>query len=153
MSHKLNLLEEEKNAELAWYAKGLNFKCTECGKCCTGSPGYIWITEKEIAEMADFLKITIKTFSMKYLRRVGNRYSLVERSKNYDCIFLKDKKCSVYPVRPTQCRTFPYWPHLLKSQQEWEEASSYCEGIRPDAPLVSYDVIQEQLSLENTANP
>lgn len=149
MSDSLNVIQDEK----PWYSKGLNFKCTGCGKCCTGAPGYIWITEGEIVEMADFLNITIKDFSRKYLRRVGNRYSLLERSKTYDCVFLKDKKCEVYPVRPTQCRTFPFWPHLLKSQENWESAASYCEGIHPDAPIVPYETVKNQLSLEEASSP
>ena len=32
-----------------WYAEGLRFKCTECGQCCTGAPGYVWVNEEEVA--------------------------------------------------------------------------------------------------------
>ncbi|HEV8050891.1 MAG TPA: YkgJ family cysteine cluster protein, partial [Parachlamydiaceae bacterium] len=77
------------------------------------------------------------------------RYALVEK-KNYDCIFLKDKKCSVYPVRPTQCRTFPWWMQNLATPEDWKEAAKFCEGISDDAPLVSIDIIESQLNLDKT---
>src|SRR5437764_467983 len=106
-----------------WYAEGLKFKCTGCGKCCTGAPGYVWINETEMQEMADFLQISLKEFMKKYVRRVGLRYSLVESRKTFDCVFLKEKKCQVYGARPQQCRTYPWWPQILNSQQSWENTA------------------------------
>src|SRR4029077_20051887 len=95
-----------------WYAKGLRFKCTECGQCCTGGPGYVWITDQEIEEMSQFLALTREAFLKQYTRQVGERIALLERLSlegNYDCIFLKNRKCTLYKVRPKQCRTYPWW--------------------------------------------
>ena len=131
-----------------WYEKGLHFKCTECGKCCTGSPGYVWITEQEVINMAGFLKLSIDEFTRIYVRQIGDRLSLNENPKTYDCVFLKDKKCQIYPVRPIQCQTFPWWPQNLKTEQDWQDASHYCEGISIHAPLVAIDVISTQLSIQ-----
>lgn len=143
MSHALKLIKESE----PWYQEGLNFKCTECGKCCTGSPGYIWVTEHEIIAIADFLNLSIDDFSARYLRVVDDRISLLELPKNFDCIFLKDKKCQIYSVRPKQCRTFPWWPKNLKSKEDWQEAAKFCEGINLEAPRVPIEIIQEQLSI------
>jgi Fe-S-cluster containining protein len=144
LSHPLNVIKEEE----PWYQEGLNFKCTECGQCCTGSPGYIWVTEQEIIAIAAFLNLSIEDFSARYLRVVEDRISLLELPKNYDCIFLKDKKCQIYPVRPKQCRTFPWWPKNLKSKEDWQEAAQFCEGINLEAPRVPIQIIQEQLSIQ-----
>ena len=115
-----------------WYADGLRFTCTQCGNCCTGPPGYVWISKEEIVRLAEFLKITCEQTVEKYCRKVDGRFSLKEsRSPEglYDCIFLKAaekgpgddstiaserKRCSVYPVRPLQCRTWPFWPENLE---------------------------------------
>ncbi len=140
----LNVISENE----PWYKEGLKFKCTECGKCCTGAPGYVWVTEDEILKMADYLKISIKDFNIRYIRRVNGKLALVEMSKNYDCIFLKDRKCSIYPVRPKQCRTFPWWPQNLSSKEAFEEAALYCEGIQKDATVVPLSTIQKQLSIQ-----
>lgn len=130
-----------------WYEKGLRFECTGCGQCCTGAPGYIWVNEQEIQQIAAFLNLTLEEFSRCYLRRVQGSFSLLELPKTYDCIFLKDKKCQIYQVRPTQCRTFPWWPQNLKSEKEWEEASRHCEGIHMEAPLVPLETIEQQCTI------
>lgn len=131
-----------------WYKKGLKFSCTQCGACCTGSPGYVWVDEKEIAEMSSFLKISEEEFIKKYTRQVGEHRALLEHSKNYDCVFLKDNACQLYTARPRQCRTFPWWPEHLTSKKAWDEASTRCEGMNhPDGALISLEEIQKQLSL------
>lgn len=135
-----------------WYSQGLRFECTGCGQCCTGAPGYTWVNEQEIRDIAQHLNISIEEFSRRYLRRVKGRLSLLELPKSYDCIFLKDKKCQIYPVRPTQCRTYPWWPQNLKSEKEWKEAARFCEGIRPEAPLVELDTIEQQRIIQEKAN-
>lgn len=124
-----------------WYQDGLRFKCTECGKCCTGQPGFVWLTDQEMEAIASHLKISLQQFKIKYTRQRDNRYLLTEiENKNgeFDCVFLKDKKCQVYPVRPKQCRTFPWWQHNLNSEESWKLAAKECEGINDDAPLISY---------------
>jgi len=128
-----------------WYADGLRFKCTQCGQCCTGAPGYTWVSDEEINAIAQYLSLSVEEFTKKYLRKVHGRWSLLERSGNYDCIFLKDKKCEVYPVRPKQCRTFPWWAANLHSPKDWERAAQFCEGINSDAPLVTLKTIKESL--------
>lgn len=135
-----------------WYEKGLKFKCTGCGGCCTGAPGAVWVTADEVEKMAAYLKISIEDFCDRYLRSVGNRISLKEHPTNYDCVFLQDgKRCSIYSCRPTQCRTFPWWPANLKSSSNWTEAAKWCEGIdHPDAPLIPFLQIQEQRQLEES---
>jgi Fe-S-cluster containining protein len=125
----------------------LPFKCTGCGKCCTGGPGYIWVSDDEILSIAGYLKMSVEQFYRKYLRRVGDRISLKEKGvKNFDCIFLNGTKCQIYPVRPKQCKTFPFWPSLLRSEEGWKEAAERCEGIYPDAPLVPLETIEENRS-------
>ena len=37
-----------------WYRDGLAFSCTRCGACCTGGPGYVWVSPEEIEELARF---------------------------------------------------------------------------------------------------
>lgn len=127
-----------------WFREGLRFKCTECGQCCTGAPGYVWLTEAEAGAIAEELGISIENFFKKYVRKVGNKLSLIEDSKTYDCVFLKDKKCQVYSVRPKQCRTFPWWSANLTSQQAWDRAGEYCEGINhPEGELFSVERIRD----------
>ena len=117
-------------AKQSWYAAGLAFECTGCGRCCAGpQEGYVWVYEDQIAEIAEYLEISETEMREKHVRKVGRRYSLVERKDNNDCIFLTPRSCIIYPVRPTQCRTWPFWPDNLASPDEWAMAGLRCGGI------------------------
>lgn len=129
-----------------WFSEGLRFKCTGCGKCCTGFPGYTWVSREEMETIAKELHITLEEFMKRYVRKVEDRYSLLEHPKTYSCVFLKDNKCQIYSARPRQCRTYPWWQKNLSSKQEWDKAASFCEGINhPDAPVVPAEHILETL--------
>ena len=112
-----------------WYAEGLSFTCTSCGDCCTGFEGYVWVKEPEIRALAKHLGLSLDGFGRKYLRRVGPRYSLIERA-NHDCIFWETGTgCTVYSARPVQCRTFPFWSTYLESEATWEKVRARCPGV------------------------
>ena len=128
-----------------WFDDGLRFKCTGCGKCCTGSPGYVYLSLADLERLAEHFQCTNQEFIAKYGRQVEEQYSLLESETTYDCVFLKDKQCSVYEARPTQCRTFPWWIYNLRDSHDWEEAGKRCEGINhKDAPIVDSLHIQTQ---------
>ena len=130
-----------------WYKKGLRFGCTQCGKCCTGEPGYVWITFEEAEKMAAFLKIPTEKFFETYTRQVDGEFALKEDPRSYDCIFLRDGMCRVYGNRPKQCSTFPFWPENLESKEAWEKAKQRCEGIdHEDAPVIPLEQILGQLA-------
>ena len=56
-----------------WYKQGLKFQCTGCGDCCSGAPGYVWVTKAEIAVLADALGLSIEEFERQFVRSVGVR--------------------------------------------------------------------------------
>jgi hypothetical protein len=119
-----------------WYVAGLAFECTQCGRCCAGpEEGYVWATPEEIAAIAEYLEMPEKQFRREYVRRVGSRFSLKEVKGSHDCVFLQPiegqegKGCRIYPVRPTQCRTWPFWPSNIRSPRAWSLAGDRCPGI------------------------
>jgi Fe-S-cluster containining protein len=115
-------------SELPWYRDGLGFACTRCGACCTGAPGYVWVSEAEIEAIARYRGQTVEEFSAKFVRQVGHRFSLIERPGG-DCIFWdKSAGCTVYPARPVQCQTWPFWPENVERPEDWEHVRSVCPG-------------------------
>ncbi len=110
-----------------WYRDGLAFSCTRCGDCCVGAPGHVWVTREEIERLARCVGLEVAEFGRRYLRRVGRRYSLTERAGG-DCVFFEDG-CTVYPARPTQCRTFPFWSENLRTRAAWQEVADECPGV------------------------
>jgi len=128
-----------------WFQEGLRFKCTGCGKCCTGSPGYVFVSASDLEALAQHLQMPKEEFLKQYTHNVDGYFSLIDAADTQACIFLKEEKCSVYEARPIQCRTFPWWLHNLRSPKEWQETAKRCEGIgHPDAPIVSAVEIETQ---------
>lgn len=120
---------EENGSGQPWYQKGLRFKCTACGDCCTGAPGYVWVNKAEIEALAAEVGLDIAEFEAKYVRLIGIRKSLVEYP-NGDCVFFdnKTRKCKVYSVRPRQCRTWPFWESNVRTPEAWAETCDVCPG-------------------------
>ncbi len=114
-----------------WYGGGLAFQCTGCGDCCSGEPGAVWLNDEEIALLARHLELSAVRFEQQYVRRLGARRSLHERASG-DCVFFDPEQriCIVYPARPVQCRTYPFWNALIKDEQSWAAVQNSCKGAR-----------------------
>lgn len=124
----------KKDKKDAWYIDGLRFECRQCGNCCSGpAPGFIWVTNKEIEDISGSLDMPIDQLRQNYLRRVGQRVSIKENLVTRDCIFLTKiggrKGCMIYPVRPVQCRTWPFWLSNLASKEAWDSSALRCGGM------------------------
>lgn len=132
-----------------WYDDGLRFECTSCGACCTGPPGAVHFTEGEARAMARTLGITFERFMDDHTHDTPAGRSLKENESEhgYDCVFLDRDSvpgkavCTVYDARPSQCRTFPFWPEHLKSPRAWQRLSRRCEGIGR-GPLIPIDQVR-----------
>ena len=130
-----------------WYIEGLHFECRQCGNCCSGpDEGYIWLNRTETELLAAHLKTSVEKLCRKYLKRVGMRSTITEQPVTNDCVFLRKidgrKKCIIYPVRPAQCRTWPFWPGNLKSPDAWNQAAQKCPGINR-GKLYSFEEIEK----------
>ncbi|MCI0641288.1 MAG: YkgJ family cysteine cluster protein [Gemmataceae bacterium] len=111
-----------------WFRDGLRFECTRCGHCCTGAPGYVWINDAELNALAEFLREPRAVVEKVYTRQASRGRSLREKS-NGDCVFYdKAAGCTIYPVRPTQCRTWPFWESNLESHDSWKKTCQVCPG-------------------------
>ncbi len=129
-----------------WYQEGLRFRCTQCGHCCTGAPGYVWVNDEEIAALAEYLGERREEVEGLYTRPVGRRRSLREKA-NGDCVFYdREKGCTVYPVRPRQCRTWPFWESNVRSPEAWRQTCESCPGAG-HGDLISADEIAQRLRM------
>lgn len=89
-----------------------DFNCQQCGECCRGE-GVVNVKEEEIPRMAAYLGISEEEFKEKWTRTSLFRGYWLKEKPNKDCIFLEDKKCQIQPVKPEQCKTFPFsWDNL-----------------------------------------
>jgi Fe-S-cluster containining protein len=77
--------------------------------------------------MALYLDIPVIAFIERYLYPFGCSYSIKE-DEDGRCLFYQDG-CRIYPVRPFQCKTFPFWFDILRSPKKWAKVSKKCPGI------------------------
>jgi len=116
---------------------GLRFGCTQCGNCCSGSPGVVLLNDDEINALAKRLEMPREQFVRDYTHPTSRGPSLNERVSPHglDCVFLDRKTvpgravCGVYEDRPSQCRAWPFWRELTRSRRNWVKASADCPGL------------------------
>ena len=130
-----------------WYATGLSFECTQCGQCCTGAPGNVWVNDDEIEAIANHLDKPVGEIRLLYARPSRGGVSLKE-FENGDCVFLdpKTRGCTVYPVRPRQCRTWPFWNSNISSAESWRQTCEVCPGAGT-GKLFEIEAIQKQAAV------
>jgi uncharacterized protein len=114
-----------------FWEEGIRFQCQSSGNCCTshGEYGFVYMTTEDRERMAKVLGIPTKEFTKKYCAPQGGVYVLIEDPKNPDCMFLKNKRCTVYEGRPTQCRTWPFWPEVMNAKAGKKEITSFGPGV------------------------
>ncbi len=119
------------SAKEKWYKEGLRFECQGSGKCCTsrGEYGYVYLTLEDRRRMAQALGLRTSQFTRTYCTQTEGQWHLKDNPKSPDCIFLEDNKCSVYAGRPTQCRTWPFWPENMQAKNWRQDVAQFCPGV------------------------
>lgn len=132
-----------------WWDKGVRFECQGSGKCCVshGEFGFVFLSKEDRQRLADNFGMNLTNFTKKYCRKSDGRYHLFERKENTDCIFLKNKSCSVYEARPTQCRTWPFWPEVMNARAWKKDVAEFCPGVNK-GKVWSAQEIKIQLDLQ-----
>ena len=125
-----------------WYHKGLRFQCTQSGNCCRnhGEYAYVYLTDAEITAIAGHLDLTRRVFLTRYCVK-GDDGWITLRMDQPACPFLEDNRCGIYPVRPKQCATWPFWKENLK-QGTWKGALKDCCAGIDQGPLHSAEEIE-----------
>tara|TARA_Y100000741_G_scaffold173610_1_gene131579 strand:- start:226 stop:687 length:462 start_codon:yes stop_codon:yes gene_type:complete len=111
---------------------GIKFECQGSGNCCVsrGSYGFVYLSLTDLKRFSKYFNLSIKEFKLKYCQNTDGFIHLIERqSLKGKCIFLKNKKCTVYKSRPSQCRTWPFWNENMNVKIWNEEISINCPGI------------------------
>jgi Fe-S-cluster containining protein len=125
-----------------WYQDGLRFQCTRCGNCCTGAPGHVWVNEGEIEAIARYRRESISEVEGLYTKVEPRGRSLREKA-NGDCVFFdRTAGCTIYPVRPRQCRTWPFWQRNVETPQAWQQTCAVCPGSGQGELITAEEIIQ-----------
>jgi len=130
---------------------GLRFECQPgCTNCCE-QKGYVYLTESDLARIAKFLKMRAAEFERRFVYRTRHLLRL-RIPRESQCHFLREGGCSIHPVKPTQCRIFPFWPELTDDKREWRKTAAWCPGIGK-GELIQIETAQTRASEMRAAYP
>lgn len=130
---------------------GIRFTCQPgCTRCCEVS-GYVYLTEDDLQNAAAHLGMTAPAFEAKYVYRTAHMRRL-RKPRGAQCHFLQNGGCSIHPVKPVQCRLFPFWPELIESRREWRSVGRWCPGVG-QGPLIQITQALEVASEMKRAYP
>src|ERR1041385_6587244 len=106
----------------------LRFECQRgCTRCCD-QEGMVYLSENDLRRAAKFVGLTPRAFEKRYVYRTTNTLRL-RKPPDRQCPFLDATGCSIHPAKPTQCRTFPFWPELVENREAWKQTGKFCPGI------------------------
>ena len=136
-----------------FFSEGLAFSCQQCSGCCRHDPGFVYLSREDLDLFLEKLSLSQDEFIHTYCRFVpyydGEEVLCLKEKKNYDCIFW-DNGCTAYTARPIQCRTYPFWSYIIKSEEMWNNESKSCPGINK-GDVHSFEEIRAT-SKQNDAN-
>lgn len=128
----------------------LRFTCQPgCTNCCD-QEGFVYLSDDDLKGAAKFVGMTPKAFEAKYIYRTAHQLRF-RKPHDRQCPFL-DGGCSIHPAKPTQCRTFPYWPEIIASKATWKRTGRYCPGIGK-GDLIQISVAQAVADEQRAAYP
>ena len=106
----------------------LRFACQPgCTNCCD-QQGFVYLNADDVRRAAAFVGMSPRTFEARYVYRTAHTRRF-RKPPDKQCPFLEQGRCSIHPAKPTQCRTFPFWPELVEDRAAWKRTGSYCPGI------------------------
>jgi len=101
------------------------FQCSNCGYCCTSLTSQIGLTLGDLHRMSVAVG---KSPLMLYKEEVIGLFPFgdVESNTLYDvdlginlaCKHWKNKRCTIYPSRPFNCRLFPHWIYSVAPKKD-----------------------------------
>lgn len=121
--------------------QSLKFGCTGCARCCiAGNDYFVFLSSDDVERIRGYLDLSVGWFRRRYLVKTVDGDPVLAYRDDGRCVFLQnDNRCRIYPVRPLQCKTYPFWPEVTSSKTAWQREAGRCEGINhgPGVPVAT----------------
>jgi Fe-S-cluster containining protein len=123
--------KKEKDTPAPWWAGGVRFECQGSGRCCVsrGEYGYVYMTLADRQRAAKAVGLATGAFTRAYCAKTEGSFHLRDGA-GPECLFLEGgNRCGIYQGRPTQCRTWPFWPEVMSPKAWKADVEAYCPGV------------------------
>ncbi len=97
-----------------------------------GAHGFVYLTLEDRRRLARALGVPTRQFTRQHCVKTDGLFHLLDDGP--DCRFLNGRRCAVYDARPTQCRTWPFWPENMGAKA-WSSVAAYCPGVGKGAVI------------------
>jgi Fe-S-cluster containining protein len=138
---------------------GVRFTCQPGCIACCDQDGFVYLTETDLVRAAKFTGTSPSAFEKKYVYRTRHQMRF-RKPRDRQCPFLVTEGeshgtqggCSIHPAKPTQCRTFPFWPELVEDPRAWKRTARFCPGIGK-GPLIQIGTAMEMAEEQRSGYP
>lgn len=113
------------------YPKNLRFYCTKCGICCGDTKERcrsILLLKREVEDIAKEVLKPISDFTVNSEEMKPYSYKM-KKTENGKCVFLKDNRCIIYPLRPLICKFYPFELKVMNNKKYKFLQTEECPGI------------------------
>ncbi|MDW7731158.1 MAG: YkgJ family cysteine cluster protein [Methanolobus sp.] len=119
---ELKELQDYPEDELVDIIREVGFQCDLCSRCCTQEfNDHVFLLEKDTDVIQQIDPETMEPAPYYELcDQNGNFYVsgyALKAKEDGSCIFLKDRRCTIYDRRPSICRLYPYMLHLEADEE------------------------------------
>jgi hypothetical protein len=128
--------------------EGFRFECQPgCSACCEAE-GEVFLSQQDLERISAHLGMTPDDFEARYAFRTKRSLRL-RKPPDRQCMFHRENRCSIHPVKPVQCRVFPFWPEVIESDSTWSETAARCPGMNcgPLVQIQTARVISEEMRI------
>ncbi|WP_406659883.1 YkgJ family cysteine cluster protein [Methanolobus sp. ZRKC3] len=172
--NELNELEAYSDDELCSIIKEVGFECDFCGRCCTREfNDHVFLLDADVPVIRDIDPDALEPapypeFCDKFGNFYVSGYALCVKEDG-SCVFLNEKRCSIYSKRPSICSLYPYMLHREADEDgniDWRHVSGLdqhgcyhsetsdveCEDIASDIKEYETAYLRQKLSFYEKVN-
>ena len=127
---------------IAAFRRGVRFRCTRCGECCTRLSANLPLSARDVRRISAHLRMSVRSFVAAYglhvVDRVRHRGGVIDIPSielqvpaSGTCVFLdSERQCAIQAVKPSGCARTPVGEYVAGgSPARWQGALSYWPGI------------------------
>lgn len=114
------------------YPRNIRFRCLKCALCCgdtTKRVRHVLLSKIEAERIAEAIGKPTQEFATKIEGRAPYTYEMRKTMREGKCIFLNDKRCTIYPLRPLICRFYPFQLKITANGKHEFLRTRECQGV------------------------